>query len=110
MRFTHLPTPAVALTRWQETLDTLQANAFYDPSELVAALEQVREPIATFLVAEDLLALPEHAFFVEQMAALDAAFRDFTVDYPAQSGPRRDFRWWCDRVPKRWVNEHGEYS
>jgi hypothetical protein len=73
------------------------------PWELDNDLDVVREPIATFLVADDLLVFPEHIEFINCIESFDGKFKELTVEHPLDGPKRIDFRWWQDRMPSHWV-------
>ena len=101
MYFLDQSTPEVAIARWQAVVAELQRKDQLLPAGLDHALDLFREPLETFLVADELRLFPEHAFFAQQLQEIDRAFKDLTVE----SGPtdQSDFRWWNNRLPARWV-------
>ena len=109
MRFDDHSTPDGAIAAWQQVIDELKAAIDEHPCELDNDLDVVREPLETFLVADDLAPFPERAYFTQCIRSLDADFNALTVPWEA-AGERTDFRWWHDRVPKYWVELMRKYD
>lgn len=101
MHFERHTSPNTAIALWKTVIYELEAGLC--PWELDNDLDMVREPIATFLVANDLLVFPEHIEFINCIESLDGKFKELTVEHPLDGPKRIDFRWWQDRMPSHWV-------
>jgi hypothetical protein len=106
MHFDRHLAPDVAVAGWQTVIDELKVTTDSHPCELDNDLDVVREPIETFLVADELGLFPEHAYFAQCIRVLDTEFKALTVQQVGRD-ERTDFRWWEDRVPKYWIDLTG---
>jgi hypothetical protein len=106
MHFDRHLAPNVAVADWQTVIDELKVTTDSYPCELDNDLDVVREPLETFLIAEQLALFPEHAYFAQCIRALDTEFKVLTVQQVGRD-KRTDFRWWKDRVPKYWIELMG---
>ena len=106
MRFEEQPTPAEAVQQWHAVLEALRGQELVHLYELDEELESIREPLSTLVLADELVLFPEHAQFVAEVEALDAAFVALTMLWPIDAPTCTDFRWWVGRVP-RYLLENG---
>ena len=100
MHFEEQPTPAEALRQWHAVVEGLRGRELVRLDELDEELEPIREPLSSLVLADELVPFPEHAQFVAEVDALDAAFVALTVPWPEGAPPCTDFRWWVGRVPR----------
>jgi hypothetical protein len=108
MHFEQHTSPDTVIALWKTVVYELEAGLYPHPCELDNDLDVVREPIATFFVADDLTVFPEHMNFINCIKSFDEKFKELTVERPLDGPKRMDFRWWQDRVPTYWIELLGE--